>query len=154
MKMARILAARTIFGKRLDMNKKRSYIIGVAAIIVCIIGFAAIYINFAPKPSAGGQKEYTLEVFDGNNSAQYSGKTDSEYLSGLLDELQNTSDFEYENAAGDYGTYIVSVNGIKADDSQKTYWAIYVNGEYGQYGADQQPVNDGDVYALKLESYE
>ena len=49
---------------------------------------------------------------------------------------------------------ISSVNGLKADDTKKTYWAIYVNGEYGQYGADSQPVNDGDEYALKLESYE
>ena len=136
------------------MNKKRSYIIGIAAIIVCIIGFVIVYLNLAPKPVAGGQKAYTLEVSDGNNSVQYSGKTDSDYLSDLMNELQNTSDFEYENAAGDYGTFIISVNGIKADDSQKTYWAIYVNGEYGQYGADSQPVNDGDEYALKLESYE
>ena len=43
------------------------------------------------------------------------------------------------------------VNGIKADDSKKTYWAIYVNGDYSQYGADSQPVNDGDAYALRLE---
>lgn len=71
-----------------------------------------------------------------------------------MDELQETGGFGYENAAGDFGTFIVSVNGIKADDSKKTYWAIYVNGDYSQYGADSQPVNDGDAYALRLESYD
>ena len=136
------------------MNKKRSYIIGISAIIVCIICFALVYIRFSAKPTTGGRKAYTLEVYDGNKSIQYSGKTDSEYLTGLMDELKKTDDFEYESSAGDYGMYIISVNGIKADDGQKTYWAIYVNGEYGQYGADSQPVNDGDAYALKLESYE
>ncbi len=136
------------------MNKKRLYITGISAIIVCIICFALVYIRFSPKPATAGQKEYTLEVSDGNKSVQYSGKTDSEYLSDLIDDLKNTDNFEYESSAGDYGMYITSVNGLKADDEQKTYWAIYVNGEYGQYGADLQPVNDGDAYALKLESYE
>ena len=136
------------------MNKKRSYIIGIAAIIVCIICFALVYMRFSAKPASNGQKSYTLEVSDGNKSIQYSGKTDSEYLLRLMDELKDKGDFDYESSTGDYGAYITTVNGIKADDGQKTYWAIYVNGEYGQYGADSQPVNDGDAYALKLESYE
>ncbi len=136
------------------MNKKRSYIIGISAILVCIICFALVYIRFSPKPAAGGQKAYTLEVSDGNKNILYSGKTDSEYLSGLMDELKNTDGFEYESSAGDYGMYITSVNGIKADDGRKTYWAIYVNGEFSQYGADSQPVYDGDAYALRLEKYE
>ena len=135
------------------MDRKR-YIIGITAIIVCITCFTLVYIRFSPKPDTGGQKSYKLEVSDGNKSVKYSGKTDSEYLSGLMDELKKTDDFDYESSAGDYGMYITSVNGIKADDGQKTYWAIYVNGEYGQYGADSQPVNVGDTYALKLESYE
>ncbi len=136
------------------MNKKRSYFIGITAIIVCIICFALVYIRFSPRPASGGQKGYTLEVSDGNKSIQYSGKTDAEYLSDLMDELKNSDNFVYESSAGDYGMYITSVNGIKADDGQKTYWAIYVNGDPGQFGADSQPVNDGDRYALKLESYE
>ena len=118
------------------------------------ICFLLIYIRFSPKPDPNGQKAYTLEVSDGNESIHYSGKTDAEYLSGLMDDLKNTEDFTYESSTSDYGMYISSVNGLKADDTKKTYWAIYVNGEYGQYGADSQPVNDGDEYALKLESYE
>ena len=34
------------------------------------------------------------------------------------------------------------------------YWSIYVNGEYGNYSADQQPVADGDVYGLVYTVYE
>ncbi len=136
------------------MNKKRSYIIGISSIIVCMIVLALVYIKFSPKPVTGGQKAYTLEVTDGNKSIDYSGKTDAEYLSGLLAELKNTADFDYESTESDFGTYITSVNGIKADEGKKTYWAIYVNGEFGQHGADSQPVSDGDAYALKLEKYE
>ena len=136
------------------MKNKRLFVTGISAIIVCIICFALVYIRFSPKPAAGGQKAYTLEVTDGNKKARYSGKTDSQYLSDLMDELERMGGFEYESSAGAYGMYITSVNGVEADDSRKTYWAIYVNGEYGQFAADSQPVNDGDAYAFKLERYE
>ena len=136
------------------MNKKRLYLIGIAAFIACIICFALVYIRFSAKSDTNGQKAYTLEVSDGNKNIRYSGKTDSEYLSGLMEELKNTDGFEYESEIADFGMYITEVNGIKADESKKTYWAIYVNGEYGQHGADSQPVNDGDAYVFKLESYE
>ena len=44
------------------------------------------------------------------------------------------------------------VNGeqaIYAEDN--AYWALYVNGEYGQYSANQQPVTDGDTYTWTYE---
>lgn len=136
------------------MNRKRLYITGTAAILACIICFALIYVMLSPKPAEGGQKSYILEVSDGNNIARYSGKTDALYLSGLMDELEKDGNFSYETADGPYGIYITSVNGSMAADSSKAGWIIYVNGEFGQYGADTQPVNDGDSFALKLESYE
>lgn len=136
------------------MNKTRSYIIGISAVILCIICFALVYIRLSPRPDANAEKAYTLEVSDGNKNILYHGKTDSLYLSGLLDELKKSDGFEYESTSDAYGVYITSVNGIKADAGKKTYWAIYVNGEFGQHGADTQPVNDGDAYALKLERYE
>ena len=134
--------------------KKKRYIIGISAFILCIIGFVAVYMIFSPKPSPKGQKAYILEVSDGNKNIRYSGKTDSQYLSGLLDELKKEEGFDYESDPGDYGTYITSVNGIRSDAAKNKYWTIYVNGEYGKYGADLQPVNDGDRFTLRLESYE
>ena len=135
------------------MNKTKKTLLAIAAILVCILCFVLIYVKFAPRPETTGSKAFELVVSDGTESKTYTGKTDAPYLAGLLDQLQQTEDFTYESAAGDYGTFITSVNGIKADDSAKTYWAIYVNGEYGQYGADAQPVNDGDAFSLNLESY-
>ena len=55
----------------------------------------------------------------------------------------------------DYGLYIETVNGLTADyDANGAYWSIYVNGEYGQYGADAQPVADGDAFSLVYEIYD
>ena len=45
---------------------------------------------------------------------------------------------------------INKINGQSAVyDTDGAYWSIYVNGEYGQYGADSQPVNDGDAFKFE-----
>ena len=74
------------------------------------------------------------------------------YLKEAMDELAARTDFTFDGSDGEYGFFIESVNGLKAVyEEDNAYWAIYVNGEYGQYGADQQPVTDGDVYRLAYE---
>jgi hypothetical protein len=54
--------------------------------------------------------------------------------------------------AGDesqYGLYVKTVNGILADyDVDQTYWAFYVNGEYGMTGVDTTPIVESDVYSF------
>ena len=52
-------------------------------------------------------------------------------------------------------TAISHTRGATADyDAYGAYWSIYVNDEYGQYGADQQPVADGDTFKLCYEVYQ
>ncbi len=74
--------------------------------------------------------------------------TDAEYLGEVL-----TAEKLVEGDDTEYGLMITTVNGVKADSGNREYWAIYVNGEYGQYGADSQPVADGDIFILALETY-
>ena len=71
-----------------------------------------------------------------------------------MEELQEQQDFSFEGDKTEYGIMITSVNGTQAKDSDKAYWAIYVNDEYGQYGADSQPVTDGDAFKLAYETYQ
>lgn len=53
---------------------------------------------------------------------------------------------------GAYGLYVKEVNGITADyDTDGTYWAFYVNGEYAATGVDTTPVTEGEAYAFKVE---
>ena len=135
------------------MNNKKGIIIGIVAHVVVILAGVGIYAKFGPKASAGS-KSYTLTVVaeDGTETS-YEGTTDAEYLHGLLDEVAANEDFTFEGSDGDYGFYIESVNGEVADSSANSYWAIYVNGEYGQYGADEQPVADGDAFKLAFETF-
>ena len=51
-----------------------------------------------------------------------------------------------------YGLYVKQVNGITADyDVDQTYWAFYVNGEYGMTGVDATAIEAGATYTFKVE---
>ena len=117
-----------------------------------------IKVNSCPLLASADDEEeridITIEVLDNEEkTTSYELHTDAEYLKGAMDELAaKDSTFKVEGSDGEYGFFIEAVNGITADfETDKAYWAIYVNDEYGQYGADQQPVNDGDVFRLAYE---
>lgn len=136
------------------MRHKNKIIFGIAVIIVIILAMMGIYAVFGPKAQVG-TKAYTVTVVSADESTQtYEGTTDAEYLRGLMDELQETGAFSYEGSDSAYGLYITTINGETADyDADGAYWSIYVNGAYGQYGADAQPVADGDAFQFVYETY-
>ena len=132
------------------MKKQTKIILGaVVAILIVVLG--VVFLLNRPSASKGA-KSVTIEVMDNNGTeTSYSTNTDAEYLSEVFDEID---DLTVEGDVTDYGLYINTVNGVTADYSvDASYWAIYVNGEYGQYGADQQVVNDGDVFRLEYTVY-
>ena len=135
------------------MSNKKGIIIGIVALVVVILAGVGIYAKFGPR-TASGSKSYTLTVVaeDGTETS-YEGKTDAEVLHELLDEVAANEDFTYEGSDGDYGFFVETVNGGTADSNAGSYWAIYVNGEYGQYGVDEQPVADGDAFKLAFETF-
>ena len=97
-----------------------------------------------------GKYSITVEVKDADgNVSSYTGKTDAEVLSEAIADIDGVTLEGYDS---DYGFFITAVNGIEADE-EGAYWAVYVNGEYGMYGIDTQPVADGDTYTLAYEVY-
>lgn len=131
-------------------NKKTLY--SVIGIILAIAIMFGLYKAFGPKAQSGS-KSVTVEVVDDKGDIKaYGEKTDAEFLKEVMDELSKTTDFSYEGTDSEYGLYITAINGITADyNTDGAYWAIYVNDEYGMYGADQQPVADGDKYSFVYE---
>lgn len=99
-----------------------------------------------------GKYSITVEVKDAEgNVSTYTGKTNAEVLSDAIEDIEGVTLDGYQ---GDYGFYITAVNGIVADyDADGAYWSVYVNGAYGEYGVDQQPVADGDTYTFAYEVY-
>ena len=134
------------------MKKTNKLLYGIIALLVCIAVLYGVFKINRPK-TVEGAKHITMEVVDADEKVtSYELNTDAEYLKGAMDELAAQTDFSFEGSDSDYGFYIDTVNGLKAVyEENNAYWAIYVNGEYGQYGADQQPVADGDVFRLAYE---
>lgn len=92
----------------------------------------------------------TIEIKDAEgNITSFAGDTDDEFLFDALSDIEGvTIDGEDQS----WGYMITTINGITADyDTDGAYWAIYVNGEYGQNGVQTQPVTDGDVYTFVYE---
>lgn len=57
-----------------------------------------------------------------------------------------------EGEAGAYGLFVKRVNGITADyDVDQTYWAFYINGEYGMTGVDVTDIEPGASYSFRVE---
>lgn len=55
----------------------------------------------------------------------------------------------------DYGLYVKTVNGETADyETDGTYWAFYINGEYAMVGVDAATVEAGATYAFTVEVVE
>lgn len=130
-------------------NKK--VIIGVAALVAVIAVLAVVFFVFREKPVQGA-KSITIKVVDNEQkSTTYTVHTDAEFLRQAMEEADG---LEFTGSESEYGLFIDTVNGVTADYSADgAYWSFYVNGEYCNYGVDQQPVEDGDAFQIKYEVY-
>lgn len=92
------------------------------------------------------QFNFTVVDKDGKETA-FEIHTDKTTVGEALLELELIAGEE-----GAYGLYVKTVNGITADyDVDQTYWAFYVNGEYGMTGVDVTNIEDGASYSFKVE---
>ena len=137
-------------------NAKHKKSILLVCLLLAAAAVLALVFHFASaKNVQKGSKECSLTVTDDSGTSKtYECSTNAGYLRQLMDELsaEQTQEFSYEGSEGQYGLFINTVNGLTADyDKDHAYWAIYVDGEYAQNGADTQPVNDGDKFELKYE---
>ncbi len=134
------------------MKSKKKILGWWIGIVVVVIAMVSVYLCNRPKTSTGS-KNVELEVVDNDNNTQiYTIHTDAAVLTDVMDELASAQDFSYEGTSSSLGYYIETVNGVTADYTKDgSYWAIYVNGDYGQYSADTQPVNDNDIFKLSYE---
>ncbi len=133
-----------------ENNKKKSGILKICLGLIALAAVIAVmvwaYNKFSEKP-VEGSKAITIEVVGKEKEAAYELKTDAKYLAEAMDEAEGLT-YEMEDGM------ILTVNGETADFSKdSSYWAIYVNGEYGMYGVNEQPVEDGDVFKFEYTVY-
>lgn len=125
-------------------KETKKIVIGVAVLAVLVILLGVAYAVFGPK-AVKGAKTVTIEVIDNaQKSTVYTVNTDAEYLRQAMEEADG---LEFSGTESEYGIMLDTVNGLRVDN-KGAYWSIIVNGEYGMYGVDSQPVADGDAYQL------
>ena len=94
-----------------------------------------------------GAKTAVVEVVTDGKTVTLTVKTDEEMLGAALLKEKIIAGED-----GDYGLYIKAVNGTVADyDTDKTYWAFYVDGAYAMSGVDSTPIEEGKIYRLAKE---
>ena len=132
-------------------NNRKKIIIGLVCLVGLVAAFAVCWKVFGPKATKG-DKHITVEVVNSEGATtDYELDTDAEFLRIAMDELHDQG-FSYDGTDSEYGIMISAINGETADyATDGAYWALYVNGEYGQYGCDSQPVTDGDTYTWTYE---
>lgn len=97
-------------------------------------------------------------------------------LEDALKELKADGKLDYESTTGEYGFYLVSINGYVPDASKNEFWSIYTTlGEYegvsyssvefgvyeyegnscasASYGISGLPLIEGEIYVLTISTY-
>lgn len=91
-----------------------------------------------------GAKTAIVEVKAEEQLVTFTIKTDKDTVGAAL--------LEHNLIAGEesqYGLYVKVVNGMTADyDTDQSYWAFYINGEYAMTGVDSTTITEGVIYQL------
>ena len=126
---------------------KRNIIILISVLAVIILALGIVFMSaLSEKNEQGTEKTITVTVDYGNGTSdEYTLKTEAKYLS---DALKENKMIEGEN--GNYGIFITTVNGVKADDSKKQWWKVTKSGEQLLTGVSSIEISDSEKYELTL----
>ncbi len=98
-----------------------------------------------------GAVAFTVEVqgADGK-TVTFTVNTDEETVGAALLKLGVVAGSDSE-----YGLYVTTVNGETADyNTDGTYWAFYIDGEYAMTGVDYTTPEAGRTYAFRVDKIE
>ena len=126
-------------------KKQKITLVSVFVAILIVIGVIAGVLNH--RTVTEGMKSFQVEIISERD--QYSEttdcKSDAEYLGEFLRTFEGC---EWQDS--DYGIYITGFNGMQDDMDNQYWWCVIVNGESSTVGADEVPLQDGDVYTFTL----
>jgi hypothetical protein len=130
------------------VNRKKAILLSVVLVVI-IAAFAVVYQVFIPKGFAGG-KTIMVDIFPGNDEGDSYGitiQTKEAYLGQALKDEKLI-----EGTESEYGFFITTVGGVKADDSKQQWWCITKGGAEVFTGVDDTPILDGETYELTLKT--
>ena len=126
------------------MKKKIIAAASVLIIFVCVL--CAVLFMGNKKETKEGTKKVSIEVVHGDGKAEtFEYNTEAEFLGEILKENELV-----EGEEGEYGLFITSVDGEKADDTKEQWWCITKGGAQVNTSADKTSVQDGDKFEITL----
>ena len=124
--------------------KSKKTIVALILLIVLVIGAFAVWKLNAPQGQAG-EKTIRVSVVTDASTADFVIETDAEFLRGALEQ-----EGLVEGSESEYGLYVITVDGVTADESQQQWWRFTRNGEMLETGVDTTPIADGEQYEITL----
>ena len=126
-------------------KKQKITLVSVFVAILIVIGVIAGVLNH--RTVTEGMKSFQVEIISERDyySETTDCKSDAEYLGEFLRTFEGC---EWQDS--DYGIYITGFNGMQEDMDNQYWWCVIVNGESSTVGADEVPLQDGDVYTFTL----
>lgn len=96
-----------------------------------------------------GTKQITLTVVHRDGSSKdFPLETTREMLGDALED-----EGLIEGEEGQYGLFVTTVDGEKADEGSHEFWSLSIAGEMATTGVDSTPIEDGGQYELTLTTY-
>ena len=127
------------------MKKATKILLLVLAMVLVVGAMLVVWNLYSPNAAAGSKTIYVSVTHTGGTVNEFTIHTDEGYLAPALEEEQLIS-----GEMGDYGLFLHTVDGEVADADKGQWWVFTVNGEQGMYGADTQPIADGDEFAFSI----
>lgn len=126
-------------------KKEKGLLLAIFVAVVAVVGLIAWLLN--NKTTQEGTKSFMIVILserdDFAESAEYySGE---EYLGQFL---RSFNACQWEESG--YGIYIKGFYDMQEDIAEQYWWNVTVNGENSTTGADEIPLNEGDVYTFQL----
>ena len=122
-------------------KQKKTTLILVAAVLILAILLGTVYFLTREDPVAG-DKTITVEITHGDGTVNtVEIQTDAEYLRQALEQENLVAGED-----GEFGLYILTMDGETADESLQQWWGYTKGGEYVETGIDGTVIADGDHF--------
>ena len=119
----------------------------LAAVLLVVLAAGALlaWLTLRPEAVAGAKTIEVLVIHGDKSEKTFTIHTDAETLRAALDQESLVAGEE-----GEFGLYILTVDGETADEAQRQWWCLSKNGEMLMAGAEETVIADGEHYELIL----
>lgn len=119
-----------------------------AALMLALLTCVTIFAGCGQREGGGDGSKKTVAVTvthkDGSTK-DFTYETTEEMLGKALED-----EGLIEGKEGQYGLFVTTVDGYKADEGNQEWWCLTVDGESAMTGIDSTPIEEGKKYGLVL----